>query len=179
MSVPLYKSGLKSFTLFLPFEALIINSLTVVFKTTSRSNFPYWESHQFQVPGLSVSKHISTEVTHGHVGPQQWQVQQQAVGAGRQQHITPGCLGPLISTQQLQGSPGPCWFLEMPLASVLVERGNTALNSELQQICRVFFSCHLEAAFSFQSKVFTNQKPGIKPDFMVIFLNLEVYWWKR
>lgn len=160
------------------------NPPTAVFKTTSRSTFPYWESQRFQVPGLSDSEHVSIEGIRGDAEAPQWQVQQQAVeqaaSADRPQHIiTPGCLGPLTSTQQLQGSPGPRWFFKMPLASVSAEGGNAALNSDSQKICRIFFSCHLEAAFFFHSKVFTNQKPGIKPDFMVIFLNLGIYWWKR
>lgn len=116
--------------------------------------------------------------TRGDVGAQQWQVWERAVDAGRPQHIAPVCLGPLTSTQQLQGSPGPRWFSEMPLASVSAEGGNTALNSDSQKICRIFFSCHLETAFFFQPEVFTIQKPVIKPDFMVIFLNLGVYSWK-
>ena len=130
-------------------------SLTVVFKTTSRSTFPYGESQRFQVPGLSDFKHVPIEGTPGDVGAQQWQgwpqAAERAVGAGRLQRITPACLGPVSSTQALQGSPGPHGFLEMQLGSVPAGGGgNTALNCDSQKICRIFFSCHLEAAFFFQ-----------------------------
>lgn len=45
---------------------------------------------------------------------------------------------------------------------VSLQTGKTALNSYLQKICRIFFSCHLEAGFIFQAEVFKSRNPELK-----------------
>lgn len=148
------------------------NALTVVFKTTSRSTFPYWESQKLQVPGLSDSKCILTEGTHGHVRTQQWNRQWVWVDHSTS-HLAAldlwllhsSCRGPQDPADFWKCHlPGPRWRAETQLC-ILIHR----------KICRIFFSCHMEVGFIFQPKVFTNKKPGIKLSYD---MNPEVYWWK-
>lgn len=92
------------------------NSLTVVFKTASRSTLSYWESYQFQVPGLT----LNTFPWRAPV--EMWEPSNGKSSSGAcsrcWQNKTHYTLDLSLLPSSCRGPQGPHWFLEMPLARV-------------------------------------------------------------
>lgn len=152
-----------------------LNALTVVFKTTSRSTFPYWESQKLQVPGLSDSKRISIEGTHGHVRTQQWKRQWVWVDHSAL-HLAALDLWLLHSSCRGPQDPadfwkchlqGPLWRAEMQLC-ILIHRKSAGFSFLVTWRLVSFFS----QKFSRTRNLELSWVYGYD-------VSPEVYWWKR
>lgn len=159
-----------------PWTLFEFNSLTVVFKTAPRSAFSYWDSQQFQVPGLSVSKHSSSEGTHREEGAQQQQIQQQVPADHRtlQLALPPAFHYYTISSE----APRPPLLFGKATCLCPCREGKHSSEFWLAENLPDFLFLSSGGWFHFSGRrSLQKQKPRIKTDFTVIFLNLEVYWW--
>lgn len=159
-----------------PWTLFVFNSLTLVFKTASRSAFPYWDSQQFWVPGLS----LNTPPVRAPA--EMWGEPSSNKSSSRPQQSTAHyswlprafhCY--TVSSGAPRTPPGfgkTTWFCPC---------GGGKHNSEFWLVENLpdFLFLSSEGWFHFSGKSFQKQKPRIKSDFMAILLNLEVYWQKR